>query len=122
MKLVTLIKMHLNETHSGVCIGKYLCDNFSIQKWSKMEILYRHCFLALLWNMPLIRNVQKKQVGLKVNGTHHLLVYADDVNLLGDKIDNIKKNTETSTDADKEVGLEINVEETKYFVTNRGVA
>jgi hypothetical protein len=34
-------------------------------------------------------------VGLKLDGTHHLLAYADDVNLLGDNIDTIKKNMET---------------------------
>jgi hypothetical protein len=44
------------------------------------------------------------QVGLKLNGTHQLLVYADDVNLLGDNIDIRKKNTETLTDASKEDG------------------
>jgi hypothetical protein len=34
-------------------------------------------------------------VGLKLNGTHQLLVYADDMNLLGDNIDTMKKNMET---------------------------
>jgi hypothetical protein len=47
-------------------------------------------------------------VGLKLNGTHHLLVYADDVNLLGGDIDTIKKSTETLIDASKEVCLEVN--------------
>jgi hypothetical protein len=55
-------------------------------------------------------------VGLKLNRTHQLLAYADDVNLLGDNIDAIKKNTETLNDASKEVGLEINVEKTKYML------
>jgi hypothetical protein len=41
---------------------------------------------------------------------------SDDLNLLDDNIDTIKKSTETLTDASKEVGLEINVEKTKYYV------
>jgi hypothetical protein len=45
-------------------------------------------------------------VGLKLNGTHQLLVCADDVILLGDNIDAIKKNTETLIYGSKEVGLE----------------
>jgi hypothetical protein len=55
-------------------------------------------------------------VGLKLNGTHQLLAYADDVNLLGDNIDTIKKNMENLIDASKEVGLEINAEKTKYML------
>jgi hypothetical protein len=48
------------------------------------------------------------------NGIHQLLVYVDDVNLLGDNIYTIKKNTETSIEANKKVGLEVNAEKTKY--------
>jgi hypothetical protein len=43
-------------------------------------------------------------VGLKVNGTYQLLVYADDVNLLEDDIDTTKKKK--LIDVSKEVGLE----------------
>jgi hypothetical protein len=57
-------------------------------------------------------------VGLKLNGTHQLLAYTDDVNLLGDNIDTIK-NTENLIDASMEVGLEINVEKTKYTLLSR---
>jgi hypothetical protein len=70
----------------------------------------------LLFNFVLecaIRKVHENQMGLKLNGTHQLLAYTDDVNLLGDNIDTIKTITETLTDASKEVGLEINAEKTK---------
>jgi hypothetical protein len=58
-------------------------------------------------------------VETKENGTHQLLAYADDVNLLGDNKDTIKKNTETLIDASKEGGLEINAEKTKYMLLSR---
>jgi hypothetical protein len=51
--------------------------------------------------------------------THQLLAYADDVNLLEDNIDTIKKNMETLTDVSKEVGLEISVEKTKCMLLSR---
>jgi hypothetical protein len=58
-------------------------------------------------------------VGLKLNGTHQLSVYADDVNLLGNNIDTIKKSTQTLINACKEVGLEVNTEKTKYMLLSR---
>jgi hypothetical protein len=58
-------------------------------------------------------------VGLKLNGTHQPLAYAVDLNLLGDNINAIKKNTETLIDASKEVGLEINIDKTKYTMLSR---
>jgi hypothetical protein len=62
----------------------------------------------VLFNFALeytIRKVQENQVGLKLNGTHQLIVSVDDVNLWGDNRDSIKKKTETLIDSSKEVGL-----------------
>jgi hypothetical protein len=53
-----------------------------------------------------------------LNGTHQLLSYADDVNLLGGNIDT-NNNTETLIEAGKEVGLEVTAEKTKYMLVSR---
>jgi hypothetical protein len=52
---------------------------------------------------------------LVLNTTHQLLVYADDVNLLGDSVNTIKENTEAS----RYIGIEINGEKTKYMIISR---
>jgi hypothetical protein len=86
MKLVGLIKMCSKETYSKVRIDKHLSDSFSIQNGLKQG----DALSILIFNHALeytIRKVQRNQVGLKLNGTHQLLAYADDVNLLGDNID-----------------------------------
>jgi hypothetical protein len=66
-----------------------------------------------------IRRVQGNQEGLKLNGTHQLPVYADNVNILGGSIHAIKKNTEALVVASKEIGLDIEAEKTKYMVMSR---
>jgi hypothetical protein len=66
-----------------------------------------------------IRNVLEEQKGLKLNGTHQLVAYADDVNIVGENINTVKKNTEAVLDGSKEVGLEMNPEKTKCILTSR---
>jgi len=76
----------------------------------------------LLFNFALeyvIRWVQVIQDGLKLNGTHQLLVYADDVNIMGGIVHTIKENAEALVVASKEIGLEVCANKTKYMVMSR---
>ena len=66
-----------------------------------------------------IRRVLVSQDGLKLNGTHQLLAYAD-VNMLGGNVHSIQKNAEALVIASKESGLEVNADETKSRDQNAG--
>jgi len=117
-KLVKLIKMCLTEKYSRVRVGKNLSDRFPIKNGLKQgEVLS-----SLLFNFALeydIRNVQVSQDGLKLNGTHHFLAYADDVIILGGSVHTVKENAEALVVVTKEIGLEVNVDKTKYMITSR---
>jgi len=82
MKLVRLIKMSLTETYSTVRVGKNLSHMFPIRNGLKQG----NTLSPFLFNFALeysIRRFQVNQDDMKLNGTHQLLVYADDVNILG---------------------------------------
>jgi hypothetical protein len=73
--------MYINETYSKVRIGKHLADNFPIKNCLKQG----DALLSVLFNFALkyeFKKDQEKRVGLKLNGTHQLSAFADDVNLL----------------------------------------
>ena len=105
-KLVRLIKMCLSETYNRVRVGRFLSDAFLI-----------HCGLKqgdalppLIFNFALkyaIRRVQEKRIALDLNGKYQLLVYADDVNMLGENLETVRENTEILMKASKGVVLDI---------------
>jgi hypothetical protein len=66
-----------------------------------------------------VKSVQVNQDGLKLNITHQLLAYADDVNILGGSVHTVKENAEALVVATKENGLEVNADKTKYMVMPR---
>jgi len=91
MKLVRLIRMCVNETCSRDWMGKHLSDMFTVKNGLKQG----DALLPLIFNFAVeyvIRRVEVNQDGLKLNGTHQRLVYAEDVNILGRR-----KNTDTGS-------------------------
>jgi hypothetical protein len=65
------------------------------------------------------RRVQVNHDGLKVNGTHQLLVYAVDINILGRSVHVRMNNTEALVVDSKKIGLEVNADNTKYMVMSQ---
>jgi len=100
-------------------VSKYLSDMFPLRYGLKKK---GDALSPLLFNFVLeyvMRRVLENQDGLKLNGKHQLLVYADDVNILGGSVRSIEKNTDTFVVANKQTGLEVNADKPKYMVMSR---
>ena len=81
IQLVRLIKICVNETYNRVQVGKHVSDMFPVRN----DVKEGDALFPLLFNFALdytIGRAQVNQEGLKLNGTHQLVVYADDVNTL----------------------------------------
>jgi hypothetical protein len=86
--------MCLNETYSNVHTCKCLPDAFPIRS----SLKYVDALSPLVFNFDLeydTRKVKENQEEPELNGTHHILVYADSVNILRKKVNTVKENTET---------------------------
>jgi hypothetical protein len=97
-----------------VQVDKHLSGTFPVTNGLKQG----HALLPLFLNLALeyaIRRVQANQESLKLNGTYKLLVYTVDVNLLGESIHTLPKRMEYLLVTSKEIGLEVNAEQTKYM-------
>ena len=96
-------------------MGKNVSDRFPVRNGLKQGDVLS----SMPFNFALeyaIRRVQVIQDGLKLNGAYQLLVYVDDVNILGGSVHMINENVETLVVASKEIGLEVNAGKTMYMV------
>ena len=112
MRQVRLIKVCLNETYGRVRVW-----HISYYEWFEK----RGCTITIDFQLALeyaIRSVQRNQDDLKLNGTHQILIYDDDI-ILCKSIHTVKKNTEASVAPSKESGLDVKADKTKYRVTSR---
>jgi len=110
--------MSLTETYSRVWVVKNVSNRFPIRNGLKQG----DALSPMLFNFVLKytnSTVQVNHDGLKLNGTLQLLAYADDVNILGGSIHNLKENAETLVAATREIGLEVSADKTKHMVMSR---
>jgi len=92
----------VTETYNRVQVGNNVSDRFPIRNGLQQG----DTLSPVLFNFALeyaTRRVQVNQDDLKLNGTHQLLAYANDVNILGGSIHTLKENAEALVVATREI-------------------
>jgi len=110
--------MCVTETYSRVLV----CNNLSDMFPSRNGLKNGDNLSPLLVNFTLeypIRRVGVNNESLKLNVTYQLLICADDVNIFGGDVHTIKEHTEALVMDSKEIGLDVNADNTKYMVMSR---
>jgi len=89
---------------------------------TKKVLKQRDALSWLLFNFPLeyaIRSVPRNQDGLKLNGTYQIVVCVHDFGILGGNVHMVKKDTEAFAVVSKEIGLEVNADNSQCMVMSR---
>ena len=103
--------MAVCDGHQGFTGARKLCSSLVCGRWqcvtdTRVSAAHENCAVTF-------------QGGLKLNGMHELLAYADDVNILGGSEHTLKENAEALVAATREIGLEVSADKTKYMVMSR---
>ena len=88
----------------------FLIKSVLKQRDALSPLLFKLCFRLA------VKRAQVKQDGLKLNGTYHILFYADDVNVFCGRVHTLENFKDALVFARKETGLEVNADKTKYMV------
>jgi sorting nexin-29 len=115
MKLVTLVKMTLENTNSKMKIQGKLSPSFETviglrQGDSLSKLLFNLC------TENIIRNVRINPGGTIFNRTRQCLAYVDDVMILGRSEGYIKITLEEMVSISHQIGLQMNDTKTKYMI------
>lgn len=118
-KLIRLIKECMENSKCKIKIGTFISDSFEVQSGVRQG----DGLSPILFNFVLEKALQKlrnENIGISLgNYKINLLAYADDIVILGQTEDDIRKLFKLLEDETRITGLKINSDKTKYMQISR---